>query len=136
MRGALIGKTLQVHKVAVHGFKGSRLRSCPRTPFWRRIYVRNARLRHCQSESWRRIGKYVAKPAFFTRTSGLLFLSLSLTLNVEPGTCERLLHKFSRDATFSTQRGSCRGLSKNMKNMSSFLIFILTSTILRLSLSF
>jgi len=62
--------------VAVHGFKGSkvqRLRSCPRTPFQRRIYVRNARLRHCQSESWRRIGKYLAKPAFFTRTSGLQF---------------------------------------------------------------
>jgi len=80
--------------VAVHGFRGSRLRSCPRTPFWRRIYVRNARLRHSQSESWRRIGKYVAKPAFFTRTSGLLFLSLSLTLNVEPGTCERLRTSF------------------------------------------
>ncbi len=41
--------------------------------------MRNARLRHSQSESWRRIGEYVAKPAFFTRTSGLLFLSLSLT---------------------------------------------------------
>ncbi len=58
--------------------------------------MRNTRLRHSQSESWRRIGKYVAKPAFFARTSGLQLLTLSLTLNVEPGTCERLRISFGQ----------------------------------------
>ncbi len=36
---------------------------------------RQARLRHSQFEDLRRIGNYVAKPAFFTITSGLLVLT-------------------------------------------------------------
>ncbi len=43
--------------------------------------MRNARLRRCQSESWRRIGKYVAKPAFFLR--GLRVFNFVLVPNLE-----------------------------------------------------
>ncbi len=46
--------------------------------------MRSIRLRHSQSENWRRIGNYVAKPAFFYKDFGSSILSLSLTLNVEP----------------------------------------------------
>jgi hypothetical protein len=74
----------------VQRFRGSRFNSRPWTAFGMRIYeksvsfVRN--LIQSLEQNWQLFGEM----SIFTEDFGSLMPSLSLTLNVEPLTCERL----------------------------------------------